>query len=556
MLSHIYIRDFAIIKEIDLDLSDGLNIISGETGTGKSIVIQAVNTALGGRGSAAMVSEGSKKALVQLVFTAGKRELASLGRFADTCEDDEIIFSREITASGRSTARINGEIVKLSELAEAASHMADIHGQYDNQFFLNPARHIEIIDSCASGSINPLKKQLGEAFSDYQQKRRELVKFRKDRGEYIRQRDFMQYELAEINAVDPRAGEDDELEEKARMLSNAEKIYDTLSQCYDIIYNSNIDGCASMLSALGDYSSTYTKLGEQTAECAYALADIQEEIRHERDNAVFSPDELDRVMSRIDSIDNLKRKYGGSIESVLAHRDEAERALSLSEDSDEMEKELKERFVKARDHVLSLSAELTKERKTAAEVFEKKMTAELSELNFRSAVFRVDISEHLNAKGQPVLTADGTDIVQFSFTSNSNASLRPLAEIASGGEISRISLAFKSIMGSSSMIGTMIFDEIDTGISGRTASIVGSKMRKIAKDHQVICITHLPQIAAAGDFEYLISRNDDQDESYTMITKLGEEARVQEIARLLGGTNITETTLKSARELIEASKAV
>ncbi|MDD7408697.1 MAG: DNA repair protein RecN [Anaerovoracaceae bacterium] len=554
MLSHIYIRDFAIIREIDLDLSEGLNIISGETGTGKSIVIQAVNTALGGRGSAAMVADGAKKALVQLVFTIRDEEAAGLGRFAETCEDGQAIFSREITASGRSTARINGEIVKLSELAAAASHLADIHGQYDNQFFLNPARHIEIIDSCAADRIGPVKEKLKAAFLDYQQKRRDLIRFRKDRGEYIRQRDFMQYELAEINACDPKAGEDEELEERARVLANGEKIFDTLSQCYDIIYNSNIEGCASMLSELRDYSSSYARLSEQVSDCAYALSDIQEEIRRARDSAVFSPEELDRVMSRIDAIDNLKRKYGGTIESVLAHRDEAERALSLSEDSDEMEKQLKDQYVKAREKVLSLSAELTEARRAASDIFEKEMTGELAELNFSSAVFKVEITEHVNAKGQPVLTANGTDTVQFRFTSNKNAALKPLAEIASGGEISRISLAFKSIMGSASMIGTMIFDEIDTGISGRTASVVGRKMRKIAADHQVICITHLPQIAAAGDCEYLISRDDEQGESYTTITRLDGEDRVLEIARLLGGTNITETTLKSARELIEASK--
>ncbi|MGI6206493.1 MAG: DNA repair protein RecN [Anaerovoracaceae bacterium] len=554
MLSHIYIRDFAIIKEIDLDLSDGLNIISGETGTGKSIVIQAVNAALGGRGSAAMVAEGAKKALVQLVFTCTESEIGRLGRFGKTCEDGEIIFSREISASGRSTARINGEIVKLSELAETASNLADIHGQYDNQFFLNPSKHIDIIDLCASDTISPIKKRLSSLFSDYQQKRHELVKFRKDRGEYIRQRDFMQYELAEINAVDPKPDEDKELQEKSVVLSNGEKIFDTLSRCYDIIYNSNIEGCASMLSEIGQYSSVYSKLSEQTSECAYTLSDIQDEIRRARDDAVFSPEELDRVMSRIDAIENLKRKYGGTIESVLAHRDEAERALSLSEDSDEMEKQLKEQYIKVRDEVIAVSKELSEARRQAAGEFQEKMTKELAELNFKNAVFKVEIAEHKNAKGQPVLTANGTDTVEFRFTSNKNTSLKPLAEIASGGEISRISLAFKSIMGSASMIGTMIFDEIDTGISGRTASVVGRKMRKIAADHQVICITHLPQIAAAGDCEYLISRNDDQNGSYTMITKLDEDARVLEIARLLGGTNITETTLKSARELIEASK--
>lgn len=554
MLSHIYVKNFGLIREIDTDLTEGLNIISGETGTGKSMVIQAVNVALGGRSSSSMITDGENRALVQLVFSLSEREKEELERYTSDGEDAEIILTRELTRSGRSLARINGEIVRASELAELSRRLADIHGQYDNHFFLDPDRHVEILDRFAGEEILPLKQELQEAFKDYSGKRAALIRLRKDRSEYIRERDFMRYELDEINAAGLREGEDEELEEKIRVLSNAEKIYDALNKSYEIIYNSDIEKCIALMSGISSFSEQYAQIQARLADCAYTLSDLQEELRSARDQAEMTPGELDEAMNRINLLDGLKRKYGGTLKSVLERGEECRKALALTEDSEELDRQLSREYRQARLETARLSGELSAERKKAAARLEETMKKELAELNFNNPSFSVRFTERRNSKDQLQLSADGSDQVEFLFSANKGSSLKPLAEIASGGEISRISLAFKRITSDQDHTGTMIFDEIDTGISGRTASIVAAKMRAIARSHQIICITHLPQIAAAGDSQYLISKNEDDSSSYTTIIPLGHQGRIEEIARLLGGTNITETTLKSAGELLHSSR--
>ena len=554
MLSHIYVKNFGLIREIDTDLSEGLNIISGETGTGKSMVIQAIHVALGGRGSSSMITDGESKALVQLVFTLRDSEKASFERYMSAEEDREIILTRELSRSGRSLARINGEIVKVSELLEASQKLADIHGQYDNQFFLDPERHVEILDSFAGKELFPVKEALRKAYKIYIEKRSALTRLRRDRSEYLRERDYMRYDLDEINSCKIREGEDDELEERIRVLTNAEKIYEALNQSYEILYRSDIDKCAALLSGIAEFSDRYAQLGREIENCAYTLSDLQEELRAARDQSDITPGELDEAMARLHVLDNLKRKYGGSLKSVLEHRDQCEKKLALTEDSEALDQQLSEEYLQAGNEVIRLSAELSEKRKTAASVLEKTMKTELEELNFSNAAFHVQFTEKRNQKAQLQLSANGTDQVEFLFSANKGASLRPLAEIASGGEISRVSLAFKGITSDHDNIGTMVFDEIDTGISGRTASIVAAKMHMIARSHQILCITHLPQIAAAGDSQYLINKTEDDSASYTTISPLDHEGRVEEIARLLGGTNITDTTRKSAEELLAASQ--
>ena len=553
MLSHIYVRNFGLIREIDTDLTEGLNIISGETGTGKSMIIQAIHVALGGRGSASMITDGENRALVQLVFTLQDSEIQPFERYLSGDNDHELIFTRELSRSGRSLARINGEIVKVAELSDASRRLVDIHGQYDNQFFLDPERHVEILDSFAGQDLLPVRKELSEAFKRYTEKRSALSRFRKNRSEYLRERDFMKYELDEINTCHVREGEDQELEERIHVLSNAEKIYDALNESYRILYQSGIDKCVSLLSGIAEYSETYARLGSQIADCSYTLSDLQEELRVARDQSEMTPGELDEAITRVSLLDNLKRKYGGTLTSVLEHRDECARKLALTEDSEELEQQLSEEYREARNEVLRLSADLSLKRKAAAALLEKTMKAELAELNFRNADFLVQFTEKRNQKDQLQLSAGGTDQIEFLFSANKGAAPRPLAEIASGGEISRISLAFKRITSDHDHTGTMVFDEIDTGISGRTASIVAAKMHMIARSHQILCITHLPQIAAAGDSQYLINKTEDDDASYTTISPLDHNGRIEEIARLLGGTNITETTRKSAEELLAAS---
>ena len=551
MLSHIYVKNIGLIREIDTDLTEGLNIISGETGTGKSMIIQAVNIALGGRGSSSMITDTESRAFVQLVFTLTDDDRKLFSRYLEP-DDDQLILTRELSRNGRSLARINGEIVKVSELAEISRKLVDIHGQYDNQFFLDPERHLEILDSFAGEKLYPLKEELLKAYQLYSDKRSALIRLRKDRNEYIRQREFTRYELDEINASGIREGEDEELEEQIRILTDAEKIYDALNQSYEILYNSGIDRCVSLLSGIAGYSEKYRQLSTQIMDCSYNLSDLQEALRSARDQAEVTPGALDEAMSRISILDNLKRKYGGTLKSVLQHRDECTRILALTEDSEELDRQLSEEYREARGKALKLSSKLSVLRKEAASILEETMKKELTELNFNNAEFRISFSEKRNKKDQLQLSPDGTDRVEFLFSANRGASLHPLAEVASGGEISRISLAFKRITSDNDHTGTMIFDEIDTGISGRTASIVAAKMHSIASTHQILCITHLPQIAAAGDSQYLINKNEDDQASYTTITPLDHQGRIEEIARLLGGTNVTENTRKSAEELLDS----
>lgn len=553
MLSHIYVKNFGLIREIDTDLTDGLNIISGETGTGKSMVIQALNVALGGRAATSMITDGEAKALVQLVFTLNESERGQLRRFAPPDDDPVIILTRELSRSGRNLARINGEIVKVSELDDISRKLVDIHGQYDNQFFLDPEKHIEILDNFAGQELLPLKEELRQAYKTYTEKRTALLQFRKDIGEHLRQRDYMKYELDEINSSQIHEGEDDELEERVRVLTNAEKINDALNRSYEILYRSGIDRCASLLDGISQYHDQYRQLHDQIMECTYMLNDLQEELRAARDQAEIEPGALDEAMARISVLDNLKRKYGGTLQSVLERRDECAKALAMTEDSEELDRQLSEEYRQIRGEVLRLSSLLSEQRKAAALQLETTMQKELEELNFQNASFGVRFSESRNSKNQLKLTANGTDQIEFLFSANKGAALRPLAQVASGGEISRISLAFKRITNDHDHIGTMVFDEIDTGISGRTASVVAAKMREIAHSHQIICITHLPQIAAAGDSQFLINKTEDNSSSYTTITPLGYSDRIEEIARLLGGTNITENTLKSAEELLSVS---
>ncbi len=561
MLTHIYIKNFAIIKEIDIDLNDRLNIISGETGTGKSIVIQAVNMALGGRGSASFVADGHEKALVQLVFSLSGPErlvIAGIPEYAQyaagsgdsDCEDAELVITREFNRNGKSLARVNGEIVTLAFLNGLTRHLVDIHGQYDNQTFLDPDKHMGILDSCGGNKLIDIRGRVTALYTEYQSTRAQLLKIRSSHAEFLRKQDFMRFEVSEIDAADLHPGEDAELSDRLKILQNSEKIFAALSESYEILSSSGLDRCRSLMEDIAGYGSDYASISSTLSDSVYALDDICEEIRRSRDSFSFTPDEIDDVVTRLNMIDNMKRKYGGSIKSIMEYRDKCMSELEKFENTEDAEKELTQRLSALRKQILSLSEELSALRRAAADRLSADMTAELSELNFANAQFAVDISTVLNSEGAPAISALGTDKVEFLFNANKGGSLKPLSEVASGGEISRIALAFKRLTNSAEHVPTLVFDEIDTGISGITASVVGRKLHEISENHQVLCITHLPQIAACGDHQYLISKDDSDERSYTTIKLLSDEERVHEIARLLGGTNITETTLASAGELL------
>ncbi|MDO4746389.1 MAG: DNA repair protein RecN [Bacillota bacterium] len=539
MIRHISIRDFAIIENTSVDFHDGLNMITGETGAGKSIVIEAVSLALGSRADTAFVRSGKEKAKIQMVAEY---------------EGEEYIITREISSAGKNTCRINDEIVTLGTLNSLCKKLADIHGQYDHQSLLNPDYHIKLVDLYQKENIGPAKDAVALLYDNYTDLRNKLKDLLIQASKDKREQDFMEFELNELESANLKIGEDEELEEEIALLQNSEKIYENLAGTYHIGVEaegsalSGIKRICDMLAETSNYSQELAELYNRTSEVFYELDDICASVRDCRDRAVFSPEVLDQYIERFEVINRLKNKHGMSVSELIDYREKLAERLSHIENLDSVRDKL-ERELDACSKALAIACDrLTEARKSAAASLEVLITEELSQLNFNDAVFSIDF------KKADSFTSDGNDIVEFLICTNKGEPLKPLSKIASGGEMSRIMLAFKKIVGDYDEIPTMIFDEIDSGISGIAASVVGRKLAEIAENHQIICITHLPQIAAFGHHNYKIEKHSDDTMTYTTVTALTEDQKIDEIARLLGGTNITETTLASARELIEASK--
>jgi DNA repair protein RecN (Recombination protein N) len=545
MISHLSIKDFAIIEKVDVAFYEGLNMITGETGAGKSIIIEAISLALGSRADTAYIRTGKEKAVIQMV--------------ADL-EGEEYVITREISANGKSLCRINDEIVPLSQLNKLCRKIADIHGQYDHQSLLNQENHIKLIDSYDDKVISPVKLKVSELFHLYTQAKQELNSLLSNEAEMERKRDFMRFELQEISASRPVIGEDEELTQKFTLLQNSEKIYQTLSGLYEILYESSpssLDGIGkglSLLQQISCYSNEIKEFEDVMSDSYYKLTDVATEVRKYRDHISFSPEILEETQNRLQVLDTLKRKYGSSIENVLEYEKKLADELNVIENMDQLKESLTEQLLRYEKQLLEESEKLSKLRKNAAILLEEKINKELMELNFKNAAITIQFDNVKDGKAS-VFTAEGIDKVEFLISTNLGEASKPLAKIASGGEISRIMLAFKQIIGDYDYIPTMIFDEIDSGISGITASIVGKKLLEISKSHQIICISHLPQIAAFGDHHYKIQKEVVGDATVTNVIPLSQEEKIQEIARLLGGINITDTTIKSAEELIRLSNS-
>ncbi len=540
MIQYISIKNFAIIENTEIEFEDGLNIITGETGSGKSIVIEAISLALGSRADSSFVRHGASKAIIQLV---------------GELNNEEIVITREISSTGKNLCRLNGQIVTLNELNQTCRKLADIHGQYDNQSLLNVDHHIELVDRFKADEIEPLKNIFKKSYEEYSSSKNELNRLLHMESDNQKKLDFYRFEKNEIDHADLAPGEDDALKEKITLLQNSEKIFDGVETAYSQLNRSDSGIIASLgislqaLQKIASYAKNIDSVAEEIADIYYRMEDINISLREILDSTTFTPDELDQAISRLDLIDSLKKKYGNTIEDILAYRDKIATELNQIENYDEVKTELEKR-VKEQYEKLKHDAELlTQARKASAAILEKSIEKELHDLNFISASLSISFKE------PEEITSDGNDLVEIQISTNKGEPLKPLVKIASGGEISRIMLAIKNITGTYDNIPTMIFDEIDAGISGITASIVGRKLHEIGKNHQIICITHLPQIAAIGDANYRIYKESDKDKTYTMVERLSSDETIEEIARLLGGENITATTRQSAKELINASKA-
>lgn len=538
MITHISIKNFATIENVDVDLHDGLNIITGETGSGKSIVIQAISLALGSRADTGLIRAGCHKALVQMIFE-------HLGK--------EYIITREISDSGKNICRVNDEIVTVGRLSSLCEKLADIHGQYDHQSLLDPENHIKLVDLYRRDDISRASGHVASLYEQYSRVCRELSRLESEAARDSRERDFMAYELNELDSAQLVSGEDAALEEQIALLQNSEKIYEDLAEAYQISSGSepsvlsSLKRMSQLLSEISSYSQELADLFSRTDSLYYDLEDICSTLRDCRDRAVFSPEELDSLISRLETINRLRSKHGKTVDQLIEYRDELARRLANIENADDIKLQLEKEKSDLEDSLSQACDALSHERKTSAGSLEEKISRELSQLSFSDARFAIEF------KRSDTFSPSGNDIVEFLISTNKGEPLKPLSRIASGGEMSRIMLAFKKIIGDYDDIPTMIFDEIDSGISGIAASVVGRKLHEIAENHQIICITHLPQIAAFGAHNYRISKSSDSSMTYTVIEPLSDEEKVMEIARLLGGANITETTMRSARELIEAS---
>lgn len=537
MIDHISIRNFAIIENTETDLDGGLNIITGETGSGKSILVEAISLALGSRADSSCVRTGQDKAIVEL---------------SGELDGKEVLIRREVSRSGRNLIKLNGEMITLQELNALTSRMADIHGQYDNQSLLDPEFHIQLLDSYKGDVIGPVKKLVSERFSVYESLKRQLITLLNQEKQSRRDLDFHRFEADEIDKAALRSGEDEELSQRISILKNSEKIYENLETAYGALSEegSSLDMLSRgmrALSQIDEYSDDLKAASSEYTDVYYRLQDLSLELAGMRDSMTFSEAELNEAIERLELIESLKKKYSGSIDDILAYRNDLETKIRVIENFDQEKEALERKLLDARKVLLEACHDLTASRKDAASDLASRTLKELNDLNFRDAAIEIAVTP----LSQP--QEDGMDKVEILISANKGEPLKPLYKVASGGEISRIMLAFKNVISGYDAIPTLIFDEIDNGISGVTASVVAGKLREISKSHQIICITHLPQIAAAGEHNYRIYKDSDETSTYTHIEALDKDAKIREVARLMGGAQVTENTLRSAEELIRES---
>jgi DNA repair protein RecN (Recombination protein N) len=553
MLSNLQIENIAVIKSASIDFENGFNVMTGETGAGKSIVIDSLNAILGERTSRELIRSGADSASVcaefQNVGENVKNELEKLG----IEKDDTLIVSRKLTPDGKNVCRINGMPATVSMLKALGVQLVNIHGQLDNQSLLSPETHCSFIDKLA-GSGRELN-EFKELYSLYIKKENELKSLNTDVNEKNRRLDILNYQIEEIQKADIRPGEKDELTEKLGFLRNAEKVLDLLHTAYAAL---NGDGempgaadiaadAASKLLSAADYSSDFTETANGVNDAAMNLSAYTEELRDKIYSLDYDPNETERAEERLDVIYRLSQKYGDSEEDILAYLENAEKERDALSFSDERAEQLRAETEKAYNEALAAAKKLSEIRIEAGKKFSADVERELAFLNMPSVKFIVN-----DSVGK--LYENGIDNIEFLLSANAGEEPKPLSKIASGGELSRIMLAIKCVLSELDDIDTLIFDEIDSGVSGRAALKIAAKMKELSKTHQVICVTHLAQIAAFADEHKLISKEEKDGRTYTCITSLDYNGRKYELARIMGGLTVTQSILNSAEELLSSAE--
>lgn len=554
MLQNLHVKNLALIDEIEVEFGEGLNILTGETGAGKSIILGSVNLALGGRYSRDILRQGTKYGVVELSFLVeNEHQIRKLNDMDIDPEDGIVTLSRRLM-EGRSISRINGETVPIGQLKEVASILIDIHGQHEHQSLLYKKNHLHIVDAFAESFLAEEKKKTEEAFRAYKACAKELKEAVTDEAQRAKELSFLKYETEEIRNAQLIPGEDTELETLYRKISNGKKIAESVTEAYGYTSENNdsaSDGLSRAIRALSqatEYDKKAEELYEQLAEIDSLLNDFNRELAEYSDTCEFSEEELYETENRLNELNHLKTKYGTTIEEVLAYCEKQEERVAVLEDFDHYLESLKERCREAEETYQMWADKLSAVRRQQASILEKAIENGLKDLNFEDVNFQI----HFEKKKE--YSSDGMDDVEFMISLNPGQPVRPLANVASGGELSRIMLAIKAVMAERDEIETLIFDEIDVGISGRTAQKVSEKMALIGKNHQVICITHLAQIAAMADCHYQIEKKAKDGVTTTGIRLLSEEESIGELARILGGAKITDTVIENAAEMRKLAK--
>ena len=548
MLNLLHIENIAVIERAEISFGRGFHVLTGETGAGKSILIDAISAILGERSYRDMIRTGADKASVRAIFT----DVPEYPWFEENGVeyDPEIVIQRDIFLDGRNACKVNGTPVTVTILRKLGIQLINIHGQHDSASLFDEGNHLRFLDDFAENEA--LRAVYAEKYAAVDALTREIERFSLDEGEKLRKQEMLRYQIAEIEKAELEAGEDEALEERRKVLQNAEKLSDGLNSAVESLYGTDdTDGAISLLSnaqhelsRLSRYTDTYGDIQEKLTDLMYALQDWSDVLRAERDDLSYSGDELEQIEARLDIIHRLRRKYGADCAEILTYLENAKKELDEIEFSDDHLEKLKRKLSSAEKEAWDAAYALRDSRIAAAEKLSARILDELSQLDMPKVQFSCNFSE-LN------LTQTGADGVAFYMSANAGEALKPMSKVASGGELARIMLAIKNVLAEQDQVPTLIFDEVDTGVSGRAAVKVAEKLHSIAGKKQVLCVTHLPQIAARGDNHMLISKTERDGRTYTTVTPLDREGRKQELARIISGANITETTLKSAEEMLQ-----
>ena len=550
MLLNLHVKNLALIEEVDVDFEKGLIVLTGETGAGKSLILGSVNIALGNKASKDMIRKGTDYSLVELTFSVSENCAKQLKKYDIYMEEDNIVTVTRKISEGRSISKINGETVNIKTLKNVMSLLIDIHGQHDHQSLLYTKNHLDILDKFAKDSILELKEQIKEEYSKYTKLIKKLEEFNIDEGQKAREIEFAEYEVNEIESANLKPEEDVQVEEEFKKLSNSKEIVSALSEIYNALSYETAGGLGDIINKAVMDINSIKGMDEKISQFQTELYDIDNlcreltsQIYDYNSGMDFNPEYVREVEERLDVINHLKLKYGNNIEEILRYKEEKEEYLEkLNNMTDEMES-VKNQISELEGTLNNLCTKLSEQRKKAAKELKVLVKQALVDLNFIAVEFEIQITR------KESIGENGFDNVEFMISTNPGESVKPLVKVASGGELSRIMLAIKSILATEDDIDTLIFDEIDTGISGQTAMKVAEKMAKISRNHQVICISHLSQIAAMADSHYLIKKTADENSTTTSIKKLTRQQSIEELVRINGGSGITEAGLIHATEM-------